>query len=75
MAEEQACQLVECVATLETELQATLQANAKLTRGLQEQRKVAKTAQLRADRRGRAQMQDFANLTAEIIAGRRGPEV
>ena len=36
---------------------------------------MAETAQLRADRRGRAQMQDFANLTAELLAGRRGPEV
>ena len=56
MAEEQARQLAERVATLESELQATLQANAELTRGLQEQREVAETAQLRADRRGRAQM-------------------
>ena len=54
MVEEQARQLAEHVATLEAELQATLQANAELTRGLQEQRKVAETAQLRADRRGRA---------------------
>ena len=75
MAKEQARQLAERVATLEAELQATLQANAKLMRGLQEQCEVAETAQLRADRRGRAQMQDFANLAAEIIAGRRGLEV
>lgn len=75
MAEEQLRNLVERVAALEAELQATRQANAELTQGLQEQREVAETAQLRADRRGRAQMQDFANLTAELIAGRRGPEV
>ena len=31
--------------------------------------------QLRADRRGRVQMQDFTNLIAELIAGQRGPEV
>ena len=75
MAEEQARQLAERVAALEAELQATLQANAELNRGIQEQREIAETAQLRADRCGRAQMQDFANLTAELIAGRRGPEV
>ena len=44
MAEEQARQLAECVAALEAELQATLQANAKLTRGLQEQCEVAEIA-------------------------------
>ena len=74
MADEQTRQLAERVAALEAELQATLQANAELTRGLQEQREIAEIAQLRADRRGRAQMQDFANLTAELIAGRRRPE-
>ena len=36
MAEEQARQFAEHVAALEGELQATLQANAELTRGLQE---------------------------------------
>ena len=56
MAEEQARQLAERVAALEAELQATLQANAELNRGIQEQREIAETAQLRADRRGRAQM-------------------
>ena len=30
---------------------------------------------MRAERGERAQMQDFANLTPEIIAGRRGPKV
>ena len=74
MAEEQMRQLAERVAALEAELQATRQANAELTQGIAEQREIAETAQLRADRRGRAQMQDFANLTAELIAAR-GPEV
>ena len=60
-------QLAERVAALEAELQATRQANAELTQGMAEQREIAETAQLRADRRGRAQMQDFANLTAELI--------
>ena len=75
MAEEQMRQLAERVAALEAELQATRQANAELTQGIREQREIAETAQLRADRRGRAQMQDFANLTAEIIATRRGAGV
>ena len=72
MAEEQMRQLAERVAALEAELQATRQANAELTQGIAEQREIAETAQLRADRRGRAQMQDFANLTAELITAR-GP--
>ena len=68
MAEEQMRQLAERVAALEAELQATRQANAELTQGMAEQREIAETAQLRADRRGRAQMQDFAHLTADLIA-------
>ena len=74
MAEEQMRQLAERVAALEAELQATRRANAELTQGLAEQREIAETAQLRADRRGRAQMHDFAQLTAEMVAAR-GPEV
>ena len=73
MAEEQMRQLAERVAALEAELQATRQANAELTQGIAEQREIAETAQLRADRRGRAQMQDFAQLTAQMMAAR-GPE-
>ena len=72
MAEEQMRQLAERVAALEAELQATRQANAELMQGMAEQREIAETAQLRADRRRRAQMQDFANLTAELITAR-GP--
>ena len=73
MAEEQMRQLAERIAALEAELRATQQANAELTQGLTEQREIAETAQLRADRRGRAQMQDFAQMTAEMVAAR-GPE-
>ena len=65
-------QLAERIAALEAELRATQQANAELTQGLTEQREIAETAQLRADRRGRAQMQDFAQMTAEMVAAR-GP--
>ena len=73
MAEEQMRQLAERIAVLEAELRATQQANAELTQGLTEQREIAETAQLRADRRGRAQMQDFAQMTAEMVAAR-GPQ-
>ena len=65
-------QLAERVAILEAELQATRQANAELTQSVAEEREKAETAQLRADRRGRAQMQDFAQLTAQLVAAR-GP--
>ena len=61
---------MERIAALEAELRATQQANAELTQGLTEQREIAETAQLRADRRGRAQMQDFAQMTAEMVAAR-----
>ena len=30
---------------------------------------------MRGDRRAQAQMREFANLTVELLAGRRGPEV
>ena len=33
------------------------------------------TERVRADRRSCAQVRDFVNLTAELIVGRRGPEV
>ena len=33
------------------------------------------TERLRADRRSRAQMQEFANLTLELLVGRQGPQV
>ena len=73
--DEQMRQMAERIAALEAELQATLQTNAGLTRELQEQSERADTERLRADRRSRAQVQEFANLTAELIATRRGPEM
>ena len=33
------------------------------------------TERLRADRHSRAQTQEFANLTVELLAGRQGPDV
>ena len=52
-----------------------MQNNVGLTRELQEQRERVETERVRVDRQSRAQVQDFANLTAELIAGRRGPEM
>ena len=75
MGEEEAQQAAERYATMEAELQALRQRNKELTRTLQEQQEVVATERLRADRCSRAQTQDFANLTAELLAGRRGPKV
>ena len=75
MIDEQIQQMAERIAALEAELQATLWNNAGLTCELQEQFERADTGRLCADRRSCAQVQDFANLTTELIAGRRGPEM
>ena len=60
---------------MEAELQALQQRKAELIHDLQEQQNIAVTERLRADRRSRAQTQKFANLTAELLAGRQGPQV
>ena len=73
--EAEAQQAAERYAQMEAELQALQQRNAELTRDLQEQQNIAATERLRADRRSRAQTQEFANLTAELLAGRQGPQV
>ena len=44
-------------------------------RRLQEQQDIVAMECLHADRRSRAQMQEFANLTAGLLAGRRGPKI
>ena len=44
-------------------------------RAVQEQQDLVVAERVRVDRRSRAQTQEFANLTAELLAGRRGPEV
>ena len=53
------------------------QQNEELIRNLQESQNIAATERVRADRRSRAQTQEFANLTVELIAQqqRQGPEV
>ena len=73
--EAEAQQAAERYAQMEAELQALQQRNAELTRDLQEQQNIAATERLRADRRSRAQTQEFANRTAELLAGRQGPQV
>ena len=70
--EAEAQQAAERYAQMEAELQALQQRNAKLIRDLQEQQNIAATECLRADRRSRAQTQEFANLTAKLLAGRQG---
>ena len=44
-------------------------------RALGEQQDLVAAERLRVDRCARAQMQEFANLTAELLAGREGPAV
>ena len=44
-------------------------------RDLQEQQNIAAMERVRADLRSRAQTQEFANLTAKLLAGRQGPQV
>ena len=56
-------------------LQKLQQQNQELQRHLQEQQEIVNTKRLRADRRSRAQTQEFANLTAELLVGQRGPEL
>ena len=60
---------------LEAELQAMRQHNEELAHRMREQEEVLVAERLRADRRAQAQMREFANLTVELMAGRRGPEV
>ena len=73
--EAEAQQVAERYAQMEAELQALRQRNEERIRDLQEQQNIAATERVRADRRSRAQTQEFANLTAELLAGRQGPQV
>ena len=73
--EEQARAAEERYARMEATLQELQQQNQELQRCLQEQQEIINTERLRADHRSRAQTQEFANLTAELLAGRRGPEL
>ena len=75
MGAEEAQAAAERYAAMEAELQALRQRNDELARAAQEAQEMAATERTRADRCSRAQTQEFANLTAELLAGRRGPEV
>ena len=56
-------------------LQELQQQSQELQCHLQEQQNIIETEHLRADRRSRAQIQEFTNLAAELLAGQRGPEL
>ena len=70
--EAEAQQAAERYTHMEAELQALRQRNEEIMRDLQEAQNAAATERVRADRRSRAQTQEFANLTAELL-GRQGP--
>ena len=70
LGEEEVQQAAERYANMEAEPQALQLRNEELTRTVQEQQEQVATERLRADRRARAQTQDFANLTVELLAGR-----
>ena len=72
MGEAEAQEAAERYAQMEAELQALRQRNEELMRAVQEQTNIAQTERVRADRRSRAQTQEFANLTAELITQRQG---
>ena len=67
--EEQARAAEERYVRMEATLQELQQQNQELQRRLQEQQEIVNTERLRADRRSRAQTQEFANLTTELLAG------
>ena len=73
--EEQAGAMEEHYARMEATFQELQQQNQELQCHLQEQQEVINTERLCADHRPRVQMQEFANLTAELLAGQRGPEL
>ena len=60
---------------LEAELQALRLCNEELMCRLQEQENIVAVERLGGDRRSRAQMQEFINLTTELLVERRGPKV
>ena len=75
MDEDQARVAEERYAQMEATLQELRQHNQELMARIQEQANIMATERLRADKRSRAQTQDFVNLTAELLAGRQGLEV
>ena len=60
---------------MEAELQALRQRNEGLMHVVQEQQDIVGVERQWSDRRSRVQTQEFANLIAELIGARQGPEV
>ena len=58
---------------MEAEMRTLREQNETLMRELREQQSVVEAERLRAGRRTQAQVQDFAHLTAELLAARAGP--
>ena len=75
MDEEQVRAAEEHYARMEATLQELQQQNQDLQRRLQEQQNIVEIERLHADCKSRAQTQEFANLTMELLAGWRGPEI
>ena len=75
LGEEEAQQAAERYATMEAELQVLRQRNEELMRTVQEQQDLVAAERVQVDSRSRAQTQEFANLTMELLAGRQGPDV
>ena len=75
MDEAEAQQAAERYAKMEENLQELRQQNEELVRALGEQQDLVAAERLHADRHARAQMQEFANLTAELLVGREGSAV
>ena len=75
MDEAEAQQAADRYAKMEAELQALRRQNEELMSAIREQQELVASERLRGDRRSRTQMQEFANLTAELLAGRQGPQV
>ena len=54
---------------MEAELQELRQRNEELMHAVQEQQDIVEVKRRRADQRSRAQTQEFANLTTELLVG------
>ena len=69
MGEEEACTAEARYVALEAELQAMHLCNEEMSCGLQEQEEIVAAERSWADRRAQAQMNEFANLKVELMAG------
>ena len=69
MDEAEAQHAAERCAKMEAKLQALQRQNEELMRAFGEQQELVAVEPRRGDRHARAQMQEFANLTAELLAG------